>query len=316
MTLKKRIATFILLLALVFTMGGDLYSALCIRASAEETTSYSNVLDDLKKDETFNVEDYPAKANDYSLKVIQIAESIEGELFVYVYQPNFEIYGAKASYVNMSLQDQRDVSAELKHGLYSLTFINSNGPLCKYVVNNFTVIKDSVRYYSIPVIFRPYDSNIDDTYEAIDETNHVKNTVAKMWCVYSHNDTLKYECVDIDVAEVEITASGEIRYEDGYLLYFSGCNSHYFAFKIDNYDVKYIYDADVTYKLVPYWHTTSNTEPKQDTSRETIVVESKTIFDSELVTYETKGMLSKEYEWKRIQTVSEFLEENQKMVME
>ena len=40
---------------------------------AEEEKVYSTVLEDLAKDTNFNVEDYPAVANDYSLQVIQIA---------------------------------------------------------------------------------------------------------------------------------------------------------------------------------------------------------------------------------------------------
>ena len=88
MTKAKRILTTILLLALVLTIGGELFLAFSVRASAAEAVSHSNVLDDLSKDEKFNPEDYPAKADDYSLKVIQIAEGANGELFVYVYQPS------------------------------------------------------------------------------------------------------------------------------------------------------------------------------------------------------------------------------------
>ena len=59
------------------------------------TTNYSNVLDDLKEDSAFNLKDYPAIIFDYNLNVIQIAESTDGELFVYVYQPaaKYEQYG-------------------------------------------------------------------------------------------------------------------------------------------------------------------------------------------------------------------------------
>ena len=61
----------ILLLALVLGL-----SAVCNMAAftpnityAEEIT-YSNVLDDLKKDTSFSADNYPANATDYSLQVI------------------------------------------------------------------------------------------------------------------------------------------------------------------------------------------------------------------------------------------------------
>ena len=52
---------------------------------------YSTVLEDLQSDSSFNVESYPLKEKDYSLQVIQIAESENKELFIYAYQPSGEI---------------------------------------------------------------------------------------------------------------------------------------------------------------------------------------------------------------------------------
>lgn len=53
-----------------------------------DNNEYSKVLDDLKKDEGFNIEDYPLVEDNHSLQVIQIAESNDKELFIYVYQPS------------------------------------------------------------------------------------------------------------------------------------------------------------------------------------------------------------------------------------
>ena len=65
------------------------------------TISYTDVLEDLQKDESFKVEDYPAKADDYSLQIIQIAESVNGELFIYVYQPCHDTKDLVATYISM-----------------------------------------------------------------------------------------------------------------------------------------------------------------------------------------------------------------------
>lgn len=59
-----------------------------ITYAADSKVTYSGVLDDLKKDSSFDESFYPVVANDYSLQMIQIAESVNGELFLYVYQPS------------------------------------------------------------------------------------------------------------------------------------------------------------------------------------------------------------------------------------
>ncbi len=60
-----------------------------VRALAASEKEYTNVLDDLQQDGNFNEHDYLINEKDYSISVIQIAESTDGELFVYTYQPAF-----------------------------------------------------------------------------------------------------------------------------------------------------------------------------------------------------------------------------------
>lgn len=55
--------------------------------SASAASAYSNVLTDLMQDESFDTSAYPVNNSDYSISVIQIAESASKELLVYVYQP-------------------------------------------------------------------------------------------------------------------------------------------------------------------------------------------------------------------------------------
>ena len=85
MTRKKltyTIAAILLLiigLLIAFNRGG------AVNASA--ASSYSNVLDDLRKDPKFDPDKFTENAKDKGIYVIQIAESTAGELFVYVHQP-------------------------------------------------------------------------------------------------------------------------------------------------------------------------------------------------------------------------------------
>ena len=66
---------FLLVLCSAFTAGQN-------TAYAESGATYSGVLDDLQKDGSFDESFYPVVAADYSLKMIQIAESVNGELFL------------------------------------------------------------------------------------------------------------------------------------------------------------------------------------------------------------------------------------------
>ena len=297
----------------MITIGVEFFSALSIKASAAEAVTYSNVLDDLSKDPSFNPADYPAIADDYSLQVIQIAEGTNGELFVYVYQPNFSFTANKASYLNVAFQDQRNPSETLKYERKSLTFLNSNGVFCKYLLNDFTVLKETIRYYSVAAIYRPYIEGVDKTYESIDLKQHVKQEVGKLWTACFYNNVLTYGSFDIDVVDVEITASGDIYYEDGFEgFYLSGCNSHYFAFKVNNYKVTEIFDADVTYNLIPYWERAISLKPTVDDSKEKIIVESETIYSEREVVFEANGLFGKNATWKRIQTIEEFKTDSKK----
>lgn len=101
--IHKKLIVFVFVTLVLFSLigigvGGNAYADTSL-------SGYSGVLDDLQKDETFNPDDYPAIDDDYSLQVIQIAESTAGELFVYVYQPAANVKPLTATQINMSLTD-------------------------------------------------------------------------------------------------------------------------------------------------------------------------------------------------------------------
>ena len=70
-------------------------------AFAEDKTA-TDVLEDLSRDKSFNPDNYPTKTDDYSLQIIQLAESVDKELFVYIYQPSGKAKDFKASSINIS----------------------------------------------------------------------------------------------------------------------------------------------------------------------------------------------------------------------
>lgn len=164
--IKIRSVTFILVFLAVintifFTEGQKSFE---VKA---EGIIYTNVLEDLRKDTSFDPGNYPAKADDYSLKIIQLAETVNKELFVYVYQPSGS--KVKASSVNLSTEANDKIS----YRNYKLTLTSESGTLFKYKVQNFSVKSESARYYAISSVYRPFDENIDDnTYYQYCQTSH------------------------------------------------------------------------------------------------------------------------------------------------
>lgn len=264
----------------------------------ESKKEYSNVLNDLKKDSTFDTAHYPAKDNDYSLQVIQIAESEDKELFIYVYQPSGQTKQLKAVSINISRTSEIDI-----HPLnYKLSYLNSDGTLYKYIVENFTVNSDETRYYAIPSIFRKFDSTIDEQATGDNTINEVSYNVGKQWCFSTING--EPYCAVKQLKTITITSKfvGFVRYKDGFKLYKGACDSHFVAFNTD-INMDKLIDADVSFVSQHYLGGT-NFDKYGDP--ETHVVP---LSDKEKVTYNGGGWFAPTYKWNRVQTVSEFMTE-------
>ena len=171
----KRITAFLLALFLVIEV---MFSLSPLRASAEGGTQYSNVLDDLSVDSTFDKAKYPLMSYDNFksvnedadssnnvdfIQVIQISESKNGELFVYTYQPLNNVSDITATSINFATTESSilDLAKEKQEATnfkkYSLECVSSEGSFKKYLVKDFTVSNSYYRYYCISEIERPFD---------------------------------------------------------------------------------------------------------------------------------------------------------------
>lgn len=222
-----------------------------INVYAEEK-QYTDVLEDLQKDETFDISAYPVVGNDYSLDVIQIAESADKELFIYTYQPN----GAHtASSINISVA----VDDNLFYRNYTLTYINSNQTLFKYKVNDFTVRDELTRYYDISSIYRPFDEDIDN--ELLDDNGNtiseVAYPVARVFIAQTINGQVEYTSTDTEVVEITDKYVGMLSYvqDIGFSLNpnqsFTSAENHFVAFNSDHQIDKLI-SAEVYYQTQDY----------------------------------------------------------------
>lgn len=261
------IVAFLLgILSLMFGGGGV--------ASADINQSYSNVAEDLQKDKNFNAWEYPANATDYSLSVIQIAESAAGELFVYVYQPSGKVADLRATSVNMSLTEDVKVGTA------------------------------GERYYNITSIYREWNADYDKDTGNDNTIDEVVFKVGQLWRVTTANGKLVYENTKTDIITVTDKYVGLLRYTDSILFGVeSNCDSHFIAFSTDK-KIEDLKKARVSFVQQRYRYSYSSYETtKIGEEKETTV----DITEDEIVSTEIFSFFPKVHLWERIQTCNKFV---------
>ena len=270
-------------------------------ATRAESITYSEVLDDLKKDKSFNSSNYPLKTDDYSLQIIQLAESVNKELFVYVYQPSGKAKDFEASSINISTT----INDNISYLNYKLEVLNSSGVFYKYKVVGLTVKDESVRYYAISSIYRPFDESIDKQASGGNTVTEVNYAVNKQYAFGTINGKSYVSCVDIETIVITDKFVGFVRYKDGFKFYVGACDSHFVAFNTDK-PIDKLLEADVYYTTQEYsWGFASGAG------------ESETFGDkadkyaylkyTDKVEHTGDGLFAGTYKWDRIQTIDDFI---------
>ena len=175
---SARIAAFLLtIFVIVGAVVCGQHSYKTASAAESESTAeknYSNVTADLLRDSTFSVSKYPEKdsvTNDNDkLQVIALAESIDKDLFLYIYCPLVQQNQliAKTMQVTFSSDTTED-------NLYFLTFLNAQSTLFKYKVKDYAVSEDPTRLYNIKYIWVEssggYEVNKTWTFTTVGDNN-------------------------------------------------------------------------------------------------------------------------------------------------
>lgn len=297
---KKRVAAFLTILFLCF---GLLFPSLPVSAAAGSSGEYTSVLDDLQRDDSFSEAYYPPVSGDYSLNVIQLAESTERELFVYVYQPSGQTKDLRAASINLSTT----INDEISYFNYKLRLLNSSGVFYKYIVEDFTVKQEPTRYYAISSIYRPFDDEIDSPPDQ-GEITEVNYPVARQYCFGTLNGKPFVQAVDIETITITDKFVGFVRYPDGFQLYVGACDSHFVAFNTDK-PMDKLLEADVYY-----------TSQKYTSSFAVGTGENETFYEkqdnyaylkyTDKVEHTGGGWFAGTYKWDRIETVEQFIAEN------
>lgn len=296
---KTRILSMILaFVTVICTVFMAVQTPLIARA---ESIEYSGVLDDLKKDASFQESNYPERPTDYSLNIIQIAESVNKELFVYVYQPS----GGRKNFTASSINISTTINDAISFINYKLDLLSSSGVFYKYKVRDFVVKDEPTRYYAITSIYRPFDESIDAGTGNDNTITEVNYAVNKQYCFGTINGNPYVNCVDIETIVVTDKFVGFVRYMDGFKLYVGACDSHFVAFNTDK-PMDKLLEADVYYTTQAYssaWVMFAGTREEFGEKADNYAYLKYT----DKVEHNGGGLFAGTYTWERIQTVEDFI---------
>lgn len=274
-------------------------SAFADVAASPRSGTGSDVLADLRADKSFNAADYPVNSKDYSLQVIQIAESKQGELLIYVYQPSSKAANLRATTVRIS----QEIGDNAKWHDYPLTFLNASDVFYKYQVNDIKIKPDNVRYYDITAIHRKWNINYDGPTGSSTINNEIVFTVGQRWTVTTTESGVEYSANEIEVVKILTERPGFIRYSNGWgATNYSYLDSHYLAFTCDH-KIDLLLNVDLEFKTQTYKKSGNNYtygEPEPH---------AVTLYDYETTGIYGQGVFKDNAEWHKISRVADFINE-------
>ena len=301
---------------------------LTIRSSAKTS---SEVLNDLTQASNFSIEKYPTMTLEYfnkinsdtlstndqaHLEVIQIAESISDELYLYVYQPTHTELDLTASAVLLSTEFTPD-GQNINPDIYNLELVSTDSVFDKYVVKDFRVSEEPCRYYNIVSLYRNFHPDIDEvTPGGVIENFELGIGVGQQWCAYYKNDAIVYEMTTFATLEIDIGYTGSMEFNSGFTIgsltgrYEYG-DAWFVAFNVEDYVVKKIYDADLTYKIREKKQTVG-LGVNQTTYSEWSDDKKVTLRENETMSYQGDGLFAKEYIWNTISSSNDFITQLEK----
>ena len=314
---KKTYYAVILLIAIFFififqTGGGAVYrTAVSARA---DTSNFSSVLADLQKDGNFKLSDYPENPKDYSIQVIQIAESESGNLFLYTYQPCQNTRNLTATKINMSLSETADDT-----GIYGLEQVSTWSVFCKYEVNGVKVSSAAMRCYNITSIYRDFIKDIDKETGNGNITNGKAYDVGQCWKVTTQGETLTYEMLKVETVEIINPFTSYVRRKKNQSHNYYFQDNYYVAFRT-NRNIEELLSATVEYRIQDYFYKENNVLGFGDTAfwdKATFSNERRTkkdVYCDEVNELNQDGFnlfgifdLNKKFSWKRIQSSEDFV---------
>lgn len=301
--MKKCTAIIVTLLTLLLGVFSALFPT-TLQASAD-TTVYTDVLDDLEKDSTFDLQNYPAIADDYSLQVLTVAEGEHAQLFVYVYQPSYVVKPLQASSINIST----GIHNLLSFKNYKLRLLNFDGMFQKYAVEDLIVSTDTSRVYEVSSIFRVWDSTIDDPLDVTNENtiDEVVFPVGKRFIFEQNGIYNDFSVEDTDYITVTDKYCGFMRYNQNsfnFSLSYEAFDVHFVAFSTDK-RIDRLLQADVYY-TTQFCHNDLSWGVDNEFGEK--IDEYAYLDYTKDMVCEGNGWFSYTYNWKSIETIDSFID--------
>ena len=275
----------------------------------------SEVLLDLQRDRDFDVSAYPKKRDDYSLKVIQLAESENGELVLYVYQPSCDDRTV-ATFV--SIAEEMNNADDFSPALYGLELMDSDGVFYKYRVVNFPMSNAAERFYNVVMIQRPFISGIDSDGGTGTTTDRKAFGVGQYWRVKTEGDSVSYEMLQVDVVQIIDPFVSRIRKNKEVSANSYYQDNYYVAFSTDR-NIDKLLSATVSYRTRDYFYENNSfldigsTIFNDKTTYSNERFSDKDIYCDEAVELDNQHKLfgifdiGNKYSWQRIQSAADFV---------
>lgn len=254
MRVKNRFTSVAAAIAVIISIF-SLFAGGGAQFASAAASAYTNVMTDLTQDESFNAADYPGNVRDYGINVIQLAESTDGELFIYTYQPSGQQVDLIASTV--SIAEQPNNADDLNPELYELELLNSYNVFYKYKVSGYKVSDGKERFYNLIMIQRPYISGVDAPGLDGSVTNRKAYALGQYW--YATTDdggAVNYRMVLVDYVEIINPFTSRIRTNKSSTgststRYFQ--DNYYIAFST-NRNIEKLLSATVSYRTQDYFY--------------------------------------------------------------
>lgn len=293
--MRKLIILLLLICNLFITSSTSLVSA---DSSAGTSTiiEYSDVLTDLQNDSTFKEEEYIQDITNPTITILNLAESVDKELFVYTYQPSAstDIYA-----MSINISCGRLISYTNKE----LELVSTNGVFFKYKIKDFIIPNESIRVYYIASIFRNFNSNYDKNEIEENPIDEISIKVAKTYTFQDFDNQTLVNVSDIEVIEVTNKYAGFVRYENGFDLNISPrLDSHFVAFSTDK-PIDKLISAKVSFVN----HRIKETCFNGDITELDVVKDEVYLYYKDKVNFKGNGFFATEYSWDRIQDIDTFV---------
>lgn len=282
--------SLILAITLILASFGNVLTGV---AFADTLSIYTDVLEDLRKDETFDVAQFPKSDKD-KMDVFQVAESNAGEVFLYVYAPQGDKLTASEVRISTSIGDN------LAPKDYKLTLLSRNGTLSKYIVNDLAVKSDVVRYYLIIQIARPWDKNLDGELPGDNTGNTKAYATEKLFTACTIDGNVTYTETHADVITIIDKYVGYLRYLNGFWIMKSSCDSHFVAFDTDK-PIDRLIEATVSFVHKHCTEIVLVSKTYGDSKTEEV-----TLYDDDNVSNDA-SIFGVKHTWSRIEKVSDFI---------